>query len=249
MAERVAVDLHVHTALSPCGGEEMTPPAVLLTAERRGVGVIGIVDHSSAGNARAFLEAAEAFDARVFVGLEVESAEGVHVLALFGDAEAATDMSTAVRDHLPDLVNRPDVLGEQLLVDAWGDVIGTERRLLLAGTDLSIEAIAQMTADRDGMSIPAHVDRAVGGLLPILGFVPPSLQVTAYEVSRRLTIGNARREWPDLAGRPLTKASDAHFLEDIGGSVTWVCPRLAAADVSAKEWGRMLSDGLLAPGA
>jgi len=75
MSARVAADLHVHTALSPCGDDQMRPPAMLLSAERRGVRVLGVVDHCSARNAAAVLGAAPAFDVRVFVGLEVESAE------------------------------------------------------------------------------------------------------------------------------------------------------------------------------
>ena len=53
MPGRVAIDLHIHSALSPCGAPEMSPPAVLLAAERRGVRVVGVVDHCTARNAAA----------------------------------------------------------------------------------------------------------------------------------------------------------------------------------------------------
>ena len=60
MPALAAIDLHIHSVLSPCGGAEMMPPAVLLMAEQRGLATVGIVDHSSAGNAGAFFAAAEA---------------------------------------------------------------------------------------------------------------------------------------------------------------------------------------------
>lgn len=240
MGDRVAVDLHVHTALSPCAGEEMKPPAMLLAAERRGVGVLGVVDHCSARNAEAVLEAAPAFALRVLVGLEVESAEGVHLLALFARAEAAMDMDALVAEHLPPLYNRPDVLGWQHLVDAWGNVLGVDERLLVTATDLSVEEIADLTAARDGLCIPVHTDRSVNGLLPLLGFVPPELRVEAFEVSRHTTPSEARRRWPELQERPLVTGSDAHYLEEIGQAVTWVSAELAAAEVGAREWGRRL---------
>jgi len=241
MADRVPADLHVHTALSPCGSEGMRPAEILLTAEQRGIRVLGIVDHSTAQNGWAVAEAAHAFELRVFVGLEIESAEGVHLLALFDDARAGMDMDAVVAAHLPSLRNRPDLFGEQLLLDEWGEVVGTDERLLAAATDLSVEEIAGMTAARGGMSIPAHIDRTVNGLLPLLGFVPPALQVEAFEVSRHMTRSEARARWPELAERPLVTGSDAHYLDDIGAAYTWISAELAEAPTGAREWGQRLA--------
>ena len=246
MGDRVPVDLHVHTALSPCAGEEMKPPAMLLAAERRGVKVLGVVDHCSARNARAVMAAAPAFELRVLVGLEVESAEGVHMLALFGQAEAAMDLDEVVSGHLPGLFNRPDVLGWQHLVDAWGNILGVDERLLVTATDLSVEQIADLTAERGGLCIPAHTDRSVNGLLPLRGFIPPELRVEAFEVSRHTPPAEARRRWPELERRPLVTGSDAHYLAEIGQAVTWASAELAAAEVGAREWGRLLALELLA---
>ncbi|MCX7598645.1 MAG: PHP domain-containing protein [Armatimonadetes bacterium] len=248
MAVCVAADLHVHSALSPCAGDDMRPPAVLLTAERRGVGIIGVVDHNSAGNAGAFLEAARAFAVRVFVGLEVESAEGVHILALFDNAEAAADMDAAVAAHLPGWRNQPDVLGNQILVDAFGNEIGCDDRLLLTATSLTVEQVAAMTRERGGMPIPAHIDRELAGLLPVLGFVPPGVSVEVLEVSRHMSVREARARWPELEELPLIVSSDAHCLDDIGTAVTWVSAPLAAAEIPALEWGRCLAANLLGAG-
>jgi len=241
MADRVPADLHVHTALSPCGGDEMKPAEILLTAEQRGIRVLGVVDHSTAQNGWAVAEAAQAFEVRVFVGLEIESAEGVHMLALFDDARAGMDLDALVAAHLPPLRNRPDLFGEQFLLDEWGEVLGTDERLLAAATDLSLEEIAGMTAAHGGMSIPAHIDRTVNGLLPLLGFVPPALRVDAFEVSRHMTRAEARVRWPELAERPLVAGSDAHYLDEIGAAYTWISADLAEAPVGVREWGQRLA--------
>lgn len=233
----VAIDLHVHSTLSPCGADEMCPPAVLLTAEQRGIRVLGIVDHSTAGNARAFVEAAPAFEVRVLVGLEVESAEGVHTLALFDDWPPAMEMDRDVAERLPALRNRPDLLGPQYFVDALGDTLGEEPRLLIAATDLTVEELAEMAHGRGGLSIPAHVDRQANGLMPTLGFVPPTLRVDAFELSRHARRSEAQRQWPDLAGRPLLWSSDAHCLDDIGLGATWVPRALAEAPGPLYDWG------------
>ncbi len=233
MAALVPIDLHVHTALSPCGDEAMRPAEILLTAEQRGIRVLGVVDHSTAGNACAVLEAAPAFDLRVLVGLEVESAEGVHLLGLFDSAEEAASMDEEVAAHLPNLPNRPEVLGEQYRVDEWGRVIGVEERLLVVATDLSVEQLAQAICVRGGIAIPAHIDRSSHGLIPLLGFVPPHLRVQLFEVSRRVPLEVARERWPDL---PLITASDAHCLEEVGAAPTWVPEELAAAPLGAQAW-------------
>jgi len=248
MGRSVAIDLHIHTPLSPCGADEMRPPEVLLTAERKGIGVVGIVDHCSARNAWAFLEAAPAFDVRVFVGLEIESSENVHILALFDSLEPAMEMDRIVSEHLPGLTNRVDVFGPQLLVDEWGEVRGEDDRLLVTAVDIGLEDIAEMSHGLGGLSIPAHVDRSANGLLRLLGFVPPKLQVDAFEVSASHW-GGSLKSFPELQGRPLTTASDAHCLADIGRAVAYISEDLARARVDAVEWGRRLSEELLAGGA
>jgi hypothetical protein len=49
----VAADLHVHTCLSPCAERLMRPRAIVAAALARGIGMIGVCDHNSAGNVRA----------------------------------------------------------------------------------------------------------------------------------------------------------------------------------------------------
>ncbi|MBU0607051.1 MAG: PHP domain-containing protein [Armatimonadetes bacterium] len=216
------LDLHIHSALSPCASEEMRPPAVLLTAEQRGLQVVGIADHSTGRNGWAFFEAAAAFEVEVLAGLEIESSEGVHLLALFDNRHPLEDFEAAIATHLPGGRNRPDVLGPQFLLDEWGEVIGEEERLLITAVDLGLERLAEMIAAHEGLSIAAHVDRVANGLLPTLGFVPPHLPVDFLEVSWRMTRTEARRRWPELAKWPLVCSSDAHALDEIGQGNTLV---------------------------
>lgn len=216
------VDLHIHSALSPCASEEMRPPEVLLTAEQRGLQVVGIVDHSTGRNGWAFFEAAAAFEVQVLAGLEIESSEGVHLLALFDQRDALEDFDALIAPHLPHACSRPDVLGPQFLLDEWGEVIGEEERLLIAAVDLGLDRLVAMIADHEGLSIAAHVDRAANGLMHTLGFVPPKLQVDLLEVSWRMTRAEAKARWPELANWPLICGSDAHALEEIGQGSTVV---------------------------
>ena len=85
MADRLrhaTADLHIHTALSPCGSDEMTPRAIVEAALARGLDMIAICDHNSARNVAAVQEAGCGRLA-VLAGIEITSAEEVHVLGLF----------------------------------------------------------------------------------------------------------------------------------------------------------------------
>ena len=56
--KRLAADMHIHTVLSPCASREMTPPAIVREAARKGLAVIAVCDHNSAGNTEAVAAAA-----------------------------------------------------------------------------------------------------------------------------------------------------------------------------------------------
>jgi predicted metal-dependent phosphoesterase TrpH len=80
-------DFHVHTALSPCGDDEMSPPAIVDAALAAGLDMIAVCDHNAAGNTRAVGEAAGARLA-VISGIEITTVEEVHVIGLFPTAAA-----------------------------------------------------------------------------------------------------------------------------------------------------------------
>ncbi|NLL70896.1 MAG: PHP domain-containing protein, partial [Epulopiscium sp.] len=76
-------DLHIHTALSPCGDEDMTPNNIVNMALLKGLDIIAITDHNSCENVQAIIEVAEKTSLLVIPGMEIETAEEVHVVTLF----------------------------------------------------------------------------------------------------------------------------------------------------------------------
>ncbi|KYH32307.1 PHP domain-containing protein [Neomoorella mulderi] len=212
-------DLHIHTALSPCAGEEMTPPAIVAAALAAGLQVIAVTDHNSAGNVAAVQEAARGTGLIVLAGMEVQTREDVHLVCLFDTSREALAWQEEVYRHLPDGENREDYFGPQLLLDAAGQETGREKRLLLASTGLGVEEVAGEVARRGGLCLPAHVDRPSYSLLANLGIVPPGMPVVAMELGL-LSPAAARKKFPTVANWPLVAASDAHYLHDIGRRVT-----------------------------
>ena len=52
-------DLHLHSCLSPCGSDDMTPADLAAMCALAGLDVVALTDHNTAGNCAAFCRAAQ----------------------------------------------------------------------------------------------------------------------------------------------------------------------------------------------
>ena len=93
---RAYYDLHIHSALSPCGDNDMTPNNIVNMSMIKGLDVIALTDHNSCANVRAAMSAAVG-KLLVIPGMEIETSEEVHMVALFPDADAAEDMECILK--------------------------------------------------------------------------------------------------------------------------------------------------------
>jgi len=211
----LAVDLHVHTVLSPCAEVEMIPPLIVRQARALKLDVIAITDHNAAGNAHAVIEAARGADLIVLPGIEVQTREEVHVLCLFDTAEQAMRWQERVWAALPDRANDESLFGAQYAVDCTGEYLYTVRRLLATSAALSIGEVARHVRALGGICLPAHVDRSSYSLFANLGFVPEQLDVAGLELSRWTTPGSMLRSHPELARYGMVVDGDAHRLNEM----------------------------------
>jgi hypothetical protein len=109
--------------------------------------------------------------------------------------------------------NNEQFFGPQTVIDEWDHVVGTNHRLLLGATTLTVEQVVETIHRRAGLAIASHVDRERFSLIGQLGFIPKGLGLDALEVSA----SSAIKQGYDY---PVVTFSDAHFLEDIGKSHT-----------------------------
>jgi len=212
-------DLHVHTCLSPCADLSMAPRTIVAAALERGLDAIGVADHNSAGNIPAVVGAARQTRLAVLPAMEITSREEVHILAIFGDLEAARAMQEVVYQRLPG-ENQPEIFGLQVLVNEDHDVLGFEPRLLAGATEMSVSEIVRRVHALGGLAIAAHADREAFGLLGHLGFVPPDLALDAVELSPHMPAAEFRKRWPECAALAVVRSSDAHWPEQIGACTT-----------------------------
>jgi 3',5'-nucleoside bisphosphate phosphatase len=217
----IYADLHLHTVLSACAEVDMLPPLIVRRALELGLGLIAVTDHNAAANAAAVMAAAEGTGLVVLPGMEMQTAEEVHMLCLFESVEQALTWQGTVFNHLPDISNNEDVFGGQYVVDRQGDYVRTESRLLAASSDLPLDEAARRITELGGLPIPAHIDRAMFSIFANLGFVPPGLRVPALELFRYSEPAALVAQHPEIAAYPLVRDSDAHQLSDMQRSISF----------------------------
>lgn len=208
-------DFHIHTALSPCGEAEMTPNNIVNMAAVNGLDMIAVTDHNSVGNLRPVWQCARKKGILLIPGIEVESVEEVHVSCLFPGLEPAEEMGRIVMDHLPPLKNRQAIFGPQLLFDEEDRPVGSEERMLLVSTDLTVEEIFAMAERLRGCAYFSHVDRSSYSVLSVLGTLPPSIGTQVVEVSDTKQGRSFAEKRKDLEGKRILYSSDAHRLADM----------------------------------
>jgi PHP family Zn ribbon phosphoesterase len=231
LLESYRADLHLHTVLSPCAEIEMLPSLIVQEAVERGIRLIAVTDHNATANVAAVQEAAEDFDLVVLPGMELQTREEVHVLCLFDTLDQAAAFQALIDLLMPDMENNPDFFGVQLVVDASGELVREETRLLLTSANISIEQAAKAATELGGIMIPAHVNRKGFGLIAMLGFVPDDLNIEALEISHHLAPDQACRLFPQIAGYPLIQNGDAHRLDDILGSTHFLIEKPEIAEI------------------
>ena len=99
--EKVFYDLHIHSCLSPCGDDLMTPPNIANMAWLKGLQLIAVTDHNSCRNARAVAEAAKELPLTVIPGIELTTAEEIHVVCLFPGFDEGLCVSPAASGAKP----------------------------------------------------------------------------------------------------------------------------------------------------
>jgi predicted metal-dependent phosphoesterase TrpH len=208
----------------------MQATAIVKRAKKVGLDMIGICDHNSAENVAAVVKAGAREGLPVIAGIEITSSEEAHILGLFDTERDLMHLQDEVYENLSG-ENNEEAFGPQTIVDEWDRAVGTNRRLLIGATALTVERVVEAIHRRAGLAIASHVDRERFSLIGQLGFIPEGLSLDALEVSR-----------PSSAGQgydyPVVTFSDAHFLDDIGKN----CTHFMIEDVSIDEIRKALRD-------
>jgi PHP family Zn ribbon phosphoesterase len=217
MLKTMKADLHIHTCLSPCGELEMSPKGIAEQAMIKEIDILGICDHNSSENVPALMKAAQKYEIVVLPGMEVTSQEEVHILALFDELDSALKLQEIIYAHL-DGENDEDAFGMQVVVNEEDEVLGFNNKLLIGASTLPVEDVVKTIHSLEGLAIASHIDREGFSLIGQLGFIPEGLALDALEISPAISYKEAMEKF--APPYPLTCASDAHFIDDIGRGTT-----------------------------
>ena len=237
-------DLHIHSCLSPCGDDEMTPGSIAGMAKLNGLSIAALTDHNACGNCAPFFAACEEYDVVPVAGMELTTSEDVHLLCLFRTLESAMEFAAVVGKQRIRITNRSEIFGRQILVGTDDVFAGEEQDLLVNATNLSLEEAARSVWKLGGAAVPAHIDREANGVIAVLGGLPEKPDFPAVEYRDKGNVSRLEQEYPRLKGKRRIVSSDAHRLWEIadpGYSLEISC----SADAQAQSVRDALIDYLL----
>lgn len=212
---RYFYDLHVHSCLSPCGDDDMTPANIAGMASIKGLGIVALTDHNSTKNCPAFFKACKTHGIIPIAGMELTTLEDIHIVCLFPDLDSAMEFDREVEAKRAPIKNRPEIFGRQQIMDHEDNVLEEEENLLLYATELTLEEGKALCESFGGVCYPAHIDRESNGIVAILGGVPEDAGYSAFELNDRESETEYRERFPHLNGMVQLVSSDAHYLWDI----------------------------------
>ncbi|WP_425446565.1 PHP domain-containing protein [Dethiothermospora halolimnae] len=236
----LSIDLHIHSTLSPCGSDDMTPNNIINMSYIKGLDVISITDHNTMLNYGPAYKIAKKKGITLIPGIEVTTKEEVHILCYFDDFKLAYEFGKIIYNSLPNIKNQNDIFGNQYICDESDEVVGSLDKLLLNSTTFSIKEVNKLIKNYKGVMIPAHVDRKSYSILGTLGFIPDYLDITTIEVSNRPRLSKINK-FTDLSKYNIIENSDAHYLQDINERINYIYPKenqvKSILEYLSKFWG------------
>lgn len=212
---RLYYDLHMHSCLSPCGDEDMTPANIVAMAQLKELDVIAITDHNTCKNCGAVMKAAEKSGLMVIPGMELCTEEEIHVVCLFERLEDAMAFDAYVETHSPLFDNDPAIYGRQLIMDAEEHILGEVPHLLVNASGIGLYDLPKLMQEFHGVYFPAHIDKASYSVIASLGTLPDDCGFTTVEISQPQKIDMLCEKYPLIRSLNVVTDSDAHYLWDI----------------------------------
>lgn len=222
MLHPFSYDLHIHSALSPCGDNDMTPGNIVGMSALKELSVIALTDHNSARNCPAAMKLGEQLGVLVIPGMELTTEEEVHVVCLFPDLDAALAFNDLTDERLRRIENKPEVFGHQYIMNENDVITGEITNLLINATTIGFDEVPSVLAPFGGIMIPAHLDKSTTSLISNLGFVPESSTFTTFECKKLSNLHALRNDHPYLRSCRVITDSDAHYLQDINEAVNFL---------------------------
>ena len=215
-------DLHIHSCLSPCADDDMTPNNICGMAALKGLNIIALTDHNTCGNCESFLKVAKANGLIGVAGMELTTAEDIHIVCLFEFLQQAKNFSDAVQPYRTMFPNKVEIFGQQMFMDENDEVIGVDDNFLPIATTLGLGEAFKLAQSYNALIFPAHIDRSANGIVSILGTVPESPDFPCIEFNGKEDYERYVNDFPHIAEKAHVFNSDAHNLWTISEKENYI---------------------------
>jgi len=192
----------------------MTPDEVIKKIISLGIEIFSITDHNAVFNCTAFEKTAREHEILFIPGIEIQTAEEIHLLSFFPDTVRLNDFYSAIvkPGMMQGMKNDPKRFGNQIKIDGSGEIIGEEEAMLSMPLIHSIDKLVDSIHDFDGLAVAAHLDRGFS-LISQLGFIPPQLKIDAVEIRNVDRIDEMRSQYLEGMDLNVISSSDSHYID------------------------------------
>ena len=212
---KVFYDLHIHTALSPCGQDSMRPNSILEQASSNGLDIIAICDHNSVKQLINFDYIKEKYNVLVVPGVEITVNEGYHVCCLFTNFINAYEFGNEIIANLNPYEHDLSKLGHQIVFDHNDDFLHeitsvTHQQF----TKITIHKLREYMDKYGGIMILGHIERYDEKIYKEVQTIYKNC-FDAIEINARTDYETIVKEYPFLLNKTITRSTDAHDLSVI----------------------------------
>lgn len=206
---KIKYDLHIHSGLSPCADNEMSPANIVAAASARELEMIALTDHNAINNVKYTMAYGELLNIVVVPGVEITTAEDIHMICLFPTYDKLVDFFGNIKYR--DIVSRSRHKYQQIIYDEDDQPCGEIERTLYAACTQSEQEVFNLAKECEGIAVPAHIDRDMYGMILVLGTVP------AYYPTVEISYASDLEEYQLYVDRfNILRNSDGHHFESIG---------------------------------
>ena len=200
----------MHSILSPCADELMTPNNILNMAMLKELDFVAITDHNTTKQLKVLQELENSYDFIFVPGVEVTVNENFDVLCFFKSFKDALTFDGFLEDNLNGewgIFTEKD----QVITDIYDTEIGNFTKPLTS-TKIPYKELVRETRKLDGLIVLCHLDRSSHSALNSHNL--DDLEFDAIEISKYLKEEFLKKH-PELLKYRILFNSDAHTLLSI----------------------------------
>lgn len=194
----------------------MTPFDIAGMAKVNGLDAVALTDHNTCLNLPAFFHACNSYGITPIAGMELCTAEEIHLICLFPLLESALDFSSFVEKTLLNIKNKPDIFGHQIIYSTNETDIYECDLLLSSASSLTLSEAFYKVNSYGGICYPAHIDRQSFSVTSVLGIFPDEPPFKYFELSNADNLINISTKHQKIKTMRNLFGSDSHCLSKFG---------------------------------